>query len=79
MLFIHDINRRFPEDSQVGIGAVREDVAALEESLVFPVSSIQEKVGIPKNYYYDDRPFEIHELRLLMDAINAAKFISRNE
>ncbi|MFD1206278.1 MULTISPECIES: hypothetical protein [Sporosarcina] len=34
---------------------------------------------MPKHYYYDSRPFEIHELRLLMDAISAAKFISRNE
>ncbi|MHC8515892.1 helix-turn-helix transcriptional regulator [Sporosarcina sp. ITBMC105] len=78
-LSIHDIHSRFPEDSQVGIGAVREDVAALEESIVFPVSAVQEKLGMPKHYYYDGRPFEIHELRLLMDAISAAKFISRNE
>lgn len=32
-----------------------------------------------KHYYYDGRLFEIHELRLLMDAISAAKFISRHE
>ena len=79
MLSIHDIHSRFPEDMQVGIGAVRDDVAALEESIVFPVSALQEKVGMPKHYYYDGRPFEIHELRLLMDAISAAKFISGNE
>ncbi|WP_262176478.1 helix-turn-helix transcriptional regulator [Saccharococcus sp. Marseille-Q5394] len=79
MLSIHDIHSRFPEDFQVGIGAVREDVAALEESIVFPVSAMQKKPGMPKHYYYDGRPFEIHELRLLMDAISAAKFISRNE
>ncbi|WP_191695775.1 helix-turn-helix transcriptional regulator [Sporosarcina quadrami] len=78
-LSIHDIHSRFPEDAQVGIGAVREDVAALEESIVFPVSPVQEKLGMPKHYYYDGRPFEIHELRLLMDAISAAKFISRPE
>lgn len=79
MLSIHDIHSRFPGDSQVGIGAVRDDVATLEESIVFPVSAVQEKPGMPKHYYYDGRPFEIHELRLLMDAISAAKFISRNE
>ena len=79
MLSIHDIHSRFPEDLQVGIGAVRDDVAALEESIVFPVSAMQQKVGMPKHYYYDGRPFEIHELRLLMDAISAAKFISKQE
>lgn len=78
-LSIHDIHSRFPEDAQVGIGAVREDVATLEESIIFPVTPVQEKIGMPKHYYYDGRPFEIHELRLLMDAISAAKFISRNE
>lgn len=40
MLPIHDIHSRFPEDSQVGIGAVLEDVAVLEESIVFLVSPI---------------------------------------
>lgn len=79
MLSIHDIQSHFPEDSNVSIGAVREDVAALEESIVFPVSALQKKNGMPKQYYYDGRPFEIHELRFLMGAISAAKFISRNE
>ncbi|WP_336822739.1 WYL domain-containing protein [Sporosarcina sp. USHLN248] len=79
VLSIHDIHSYFDGDMQVGIGAVRDDVAALEESIVFPVTSVQEKTGMPKHYYYDGRPFEIHELRLLMDAISAAKFISRNE
>lgn len=79
MLSIHDIHSRFPEDLQVGIGAVRDDVTALEDSIVFPVTAVQEKIGMPKHYYYDGRPFEIHELRLLMDAISAAKFISKQE
>lgn len=64
VLSIHDIHSYFDGDMQVGIGAVRDDVAALEESIVFPVTSVQEKTGMPKHYYYDGRPFEIHELRL---------------
>ncbi|MFD1206279.1 hypothetical protein ACFQ38_14365 [Sporosarcina contaminans] len=34
MLSIHDIHSQFPEDMQVGIGAVRDDVAVREESIV---------------------------------------------
>ncbi|MHA6260070.1 helix-turn-helix transcriptional regulator [Sporosarcina sp. CAU 1771] len=79
LLSIHDIHSYFHGDKQVGIGAVRDDVAALEDSIVFPVTSAQEKSGMTKHYYYDGRPFEIHELRLLMDAISAAKFISTSE
>lgn len=78
-LSIHDIHSCFQGEHQVGIGAVREDVAALEESIIFPVTAIQDKNGMPKHYFYDGRPFEIHELRLLMDAISAAKFISKQE
>ncbi|WP_339254275.1 WYL domain-containing protein [Sporosarcina sp. FSL W8-0480] len=79
VLSIHDIHSYFHGDMQVGIGAVRDDVAALEDSIVFPVTAVQEKKGMSKHYYYDGRPFEIHELRLLMDAISAAKFISKQE
>jgi len=79
MLSIHDIHGLFPEHVKVGIGAVREDVQSLEDSTFFPVVAIQQKNGLPKNYYYDGRLFEIHELRLLMDAISAAKFIPRRD
>jgi predicted DNA-binding transcriptional regulator YafY len=79
MLTIHDIHGFFPEHVKVGIGAVRDDVQSLENSIVFPVVAVQQKNGLPKNYYYDGRLFEIHELRLLMDAISAAKFIPRRD
>jgi len=79
MLSIHDIHGLFPEHVKVGIGAVREDVQSLENSIAFPVVAVQQKNGLPKNYYYDGRLFEIHELRLLMDAISAAKFIPRRD
>lgn len=78
-LSIHDIHSSFPEGTKVSVGAIRDDLIALEESIIFPVTAVQEKNGLPKHYYYDGRPFEIHELRLLMDAISAAKFISKNE
>ena len=78
-LSIHEIHSRFLGRFQVGIGAVRDDVATLEDSIIFPVTAVQEKKGTSKNYFYDGRPFQIHELRLLMDAISAAKFISKPE
>jgi len=75
MLTIHEIHGFFPEHVKVGIGAVREDVQSLENSIAFPVVAVQQKNGLVKHYHYDGRLFEIHELRLLMDAISAAKFI----
>jgi len=79
MLTIHEVHGFFPERVKVGIGAVRDDVHALENSTTYPVVAVQQKNGLPKKYYYDGRLFEIHELRLLMDAISAAKFIPRGD
>ncbi|CAM3173854.1 WYL domain-containing protein [Filibacter tadaridae] len=79
MLTIHDIHSFFPEHVKVGIGAVRDDIQSLENSIAFPVVAVQQKNGLPKRYYYDGQLFEIHELRLLMDAISAAKFIPRRD
>jgi len=79
MLTIHEVHGFFPEHVKVGIGAVRGDVHTLENSTIFPVVAVQQKNGLPKKYYYDGRLFEIHELRLLMDAISAAKFIPKRD
>ena len=79
MLTIHEIHGLFPENIKVGIGAVRDDVQSLEESIAFPVIAVQQKNGLHKQYYYDGRLFEIHELRLLLDAISAAKFIPQRD
>lgn len=76
---IHEIHGQFPENLGVGIRGVRDDLYALENSIVFPVVSVQEKNGLEKHYHYDGRLFEIHELRLLLDAISAAKFIPKKE
>ena len=79
MKTLHEIHAMLPEHSNVGVGTVREDLLALEESFIYPISAVQEKVGMQKHYHYDGRLFEIHELRLLMDAISAAKFIPQSE
>lgn len=79
MKTLHDIHAMLPEISNAGVGTVREDLLALEESTIFPILAVQEKNGKQKHYHFDGRLFEIHELRLLMDAISAAKFISQLE
>ncbi|MET3574919.1 helix-turn-helix transcriptional regulator [Bhargavaea ullalensis] len=73
-LTIHEIHARF-DGLGVSLKALREDVQALEESDDFPVAAVQEKEGTVKQYFFDGRRFRVHELRLLLDAISAAKFI----
>ncbi len=79
MKTLHEIHAMLPEHSNVAVGTVREDLLVLEESFIFPVTGVQEKNGMQKHYHFDGRLFEIHELRLLMEAISAAKFIPQSE
>lgn len=79
MMTIHDLHGSFTESQNPGIGAVRKDLEALEKSSMFPVKAVQEKEGMTKKYYYEGRLFKIHELRILMDMISAAKFIPKHE
>ena len=78
-LDIHGIQGYLPSQYKIGLRGIREDIQVLEESTVFPVIAAQEKNGLKKEYYYDGRLFQTHELRLLMDAIVAAKFIPKKE
>lgn len=78
-LDIHEIQGYFSNEYTVGLRGIREDLQVLEGSTIFPVIATQEKNGLRKEYYYDGRLFEVHELRLLMDAIVAAQFIPKQE
>lgn len=78
-LDIHEIQGHFPPDVKVGVAGIREDLLALEDATIFTVVAEQEKNGMKKRYYYDGRLFQTHDLRLLMDAIVAAKFIPKRE
>lgn len=77
-LTIHELLSHFPK-GKAGLKGLRSDLDALEASTTFTVVTTQEKEGMPKYYHYDGRYFEVHELRLLMDAISSAKFISERE
>ncbi|WML26318.1 WYL domain-containing protein [Neobacillus sp. OS1-33] len=63
----------------VGIKAIRDDLRELEESRLFDVTVNQEKDGLEKYYSHQHRLFEIYELRMLIDAVSSAKFISKTE
>ena len=39
MKTLHEIHAMLPENSNAGVGTVREDLLALEESFIFPISS----------------------------------------
>ncbi|MCC5800548.1 helix-turn-helix transcriptional regulator [Rossellomorea vietnamensis] len=45
----------------------------------FDVTINQEKDGLPKYYSHQYRLFELYELRMLIDAVVSAKFISKKE
>ena len=72
-LTINEIIERLAE---LGIKAERkslyDDFLILEE-LGYPVSKISTK---PPKYRLDDRPFELPELKMLVDAVEASKFIT---
>ncbi|WP_240628523.1 helix-turn-helix transcriptional regulator [Bacillus salacetis] len=45
----------------------------------FDVTINQEKEGLPKYYSHQYRLFELYELRMLIDAVVSARFITKNE
>lgn len=80
-LKLDEILDLFYEEYKIHAGkkAIRDDLKELEESDLFDVTVNQEKDGVEKFYSHQQRLFEIHELRLLIDAVSSAKFISTKE
>lgn len=68
---------------ETGINAsrngIREDLREFQMSNIFKVGSFQKSNGLERYYSYQDRLFEFHELRLLVDAISSAKFITTQD
>lgn len=58
---------------------VKNDIKELVESGLFDVIINHEKNGVEKRYSHEDRLFEIHELRVLVDAVSSARFITSTE
>lgn len=63
-------------EQDVSIKAVRDDIKELASSGLFDVIEYQPKNGMEKTYSHQTRLFEIHELRVLIDAVSAARFIT---
>lgn len=80
-LTLEEILDKFYQEYKVQTGkkAIRDDLKELEDSLLFDVTVNQTKEGVEKYYSHQGRLFEIHELRLLIDAVSAAKFISNDD
>lgn len=65
------------DTSKLAKKSVKDDIQALNNS-GFEVQDELEKNGLAKKYWHSARLFEIHELRMMVDAIVAAKFISED-
>lgn len=78
-LTIREIIDMLDTEETVGHSAVREDLRELAASGLFDVIVNQETEGHPKYYSHQARLFEIHELRVLIDAVSAAKFITSSD
>lgn len=78
---LEEILDQFYKEYEVypGKKAIRDDLIELEKSLLFDVTVNQAKEGVEKYYSHQGRLFEIHELRLLIDAVSSAKFISNED
>lgn len=80
-LTLEEILDQFYQEYKVNVGkkALRDDLKELEDSSLFDITVNQAKEGVEKYYSHQGRLFEIHELRLLIDAVSAAKFISNDD
>ena len=63
------------DTSKLAKKSVKDDIQALHDA-GFEIEDELEKNGLAKKYWHRERLFEIHELRMMVDAIVAAKFIS---
>ncbi len=78
-LSVQEIVELFEEDYGLDVNSVgvKNDLKELEMVNTFAVIPYQEANGLPIYYSYQNRPFEVHELRLMIDAISSAKFIPK--
>lgn len=81
MLNLEMIDNKFDElyNETIPYKTLRNDLTAFSQSELFHVTVKRDKNGDKNYYYFQDRPFEIHELRLLVDAVSSARFISRKD
>lgn len=67
------------EGTELHIDRVRRIVNELVKIQLFSIEKYQESDGKPAYYRYDGRLFELYELRMLIDAVVSARFITKKE
>ncbi|MEL3973624.1 WYL domain-containing protein [Rossellomorea oryzaecorticis] len=81
-LSLDEIILRFKQiygpDVKLNKNSLKDDINHLINHS-FDVTINQEKDGLPKYYSHQYRLFELHELRMLIDAVVSAKFITKQE
>ncbi|MFD1019767.1 helix-turn-helix transcriptional regulator [Thalassobacillus hwangdonensis] len=73
------LNEEFDQSYDFSKRLIKEDLATFEDSEVIDLIVNQEMNGKPKYYSFQNRLFEIQELRLLSDAVVSARFITMKE
>lgn len=73
------LQEEFGEDFEIHEMSVSRDLKELQQSRYIDLIVNSDGEGKPKYYSYKNRLFEIQELRLLMDAISSARFITKSE
>lgn len=75
---IHRFQQIYGPDVKLNKNSLKDDINHLINHS-FDVTINQEKDGLPKYYSHQYRLFELYELRMLVDAVVSAKFITKQE
>lgn len=70
--------KEYGPDVKLNKNSLRDDIEHLIEAR-FDITINQEKEGMPKFYSHQYRLFELYELRMLIDAVASARFITKDE
>lgn len=73
------LNEQLGQNSEVAQHTVTRYLKELEDYKIYSIESIKEKEGMPIKYFYDGRLFELHELRIMMDAIVSAGVLTKKD
>ncbi|GGC95731.1 hypothetical protein GCM10007216_28090 [Thalassobacillus devorans] len=73
------LHKEFDQNYDFNKRLIKEDLNTFEASNVIDLIVNQEMNGKPKYYSFQNRLFEIQELRLLSDAVVSARFITKKE
>lgn len=73
------LNDQLGQPAEIAQHTVTRYLKELESYRTFLIESFKEKEGVPIKYFYDGRLFELHELRIMMDAIVSAGVLTKSD